>query len=512
MAVATRSSGAPWGKNVRMPPTEPLERDVKTDVCIVGAGIAGMSVAYELLKAGKKVVVLDDGRIGGGQTAVTTAHLSNAIDRRYFRVAQVHGGDAPYLVAQSHTEAIRAIERNSQIEGFDCEFERLDGYLFQPADDSAATIEKEFEATRNIDILDVTKVDRVPLAGVDAGPCLKFAGQGQIHPLKYLAGLARAIKAAGGEIYSPTHAQQIDGGAPARIHTEKGDVTCEAVVVATNTPVNDLVAIHTKQAPYMTYAIGARIPADEFPHALFWDTLDPYHYVRRRPLRKTNGTAYDLVIIGGEDHKTGQADDGKERFAHLEHWARERIPGMQQVEYHWAGQVMESIDGLAYIGRNPHDKDNVFIATGDCGQGMTHGAIAGMLIRDLISGRDNPWEKVYDPRRITLRAAGSFIDESVNVAAQYGAWLSPGEIDSADDLKPGEGAILRRGMHKLAVYRDDQGHVCELSAVCPHMKCIVAWNSVEQTWDCPCHGSRFTPEGNVINGPANSPLPKWSEE
>jgi glycine/D-amino acid oxidase-like deaminating enzyme/nitrite reductase/ring-hydroxylating ferredoxin subunit len=512
MATLTRSTSSPWGKNVRMPPVAPLRGSVKTDVCIVGAGIAGLSVAYELSKAGKKVAVLDDGRIGGGQTSVTTAHLSNAIDCRYFDVERVHGADASRLVASSHTEAINTIERNVRAEQIDCKFERLDGYLFQPPDDTSDIIDRELEAAHKTGVLNVSRVERAPLPDFNTGPCLKFENQAQFHPLKYLAGLARAIHAAGGEIYSPTHAESVEGGSPAHIHAKGGTVTADAVVVATNTPINDLVALHTKQAPYLTYVIGARVPVGVLPHALFWDTADPYHYVRLHQLPKNNGAAFDLVIVGGEDHKSGQADDGDERYLRLEQWARERIPQLGQVEYHWAGQVMESIDGLAYIGRNPRDHDNVFVATGDCGQGMTHGTIAGMLIRDLILGQENPWERIYDPRRITLRAAGPFAKEAINMAAQYTSWLTPGEIDSAESLKPGEGGILRQGLQKVAAYRDPDGKLHQCSAVCPHLGCIVAWNTVEQSWDCPCHGSRFTPEGKVTNGPANSPLTEWSEK
>jgi nitrite reductase/ring-hydroxylating ferredoxin subunit len=330
--------------------------------------------------------------------------------------------------------------------------------------------------------------------------------------MKYLAGMARAICAAGAVIYSPTHVESITGGKSAKIKAKGGTVTAEAVVVDTNTPINDMVAIHTKQAAYMTYVIGARVPVGAIPHALFWDTADPYHYVRLKKLQKTNGQAFDLVIVGGEDHKTGQANDGDERFMHLEHWARERIPSLGQVEHRWGGQVMESIDGLAYIGRNPRDEDNVFIVTGDCGQGMTHGTIAGILIHDLIVGRENAWQKIYDPARITLRAAGPFAKEAINMAAQYTSWLTPGEIDSPDALQPGEAGILRQGLQKVACYRDDEGKLHQRSAVCPHLGCIVAWNTVEQSWDCPCHGSRFTPEGNVTNGPANSPLAEWSDQ
>jgi Rieske Fe-S protein len=278
-------------------------------------------------------------------------------------------------------------------------------------------------------------------------------------------------------------------------------VSCEAVVVATNAPINDLVAIHTKQAPYMTYVIAGRVPDGTVPRALYWDTQDPYHYVR---LQEVEGHEY--LIVGGEDHKSGQAEDTKERWQRLESWTRERFPAMQEVEYAWAGQVMEAIDGLAFIGRNPLDSDNVFVVTGDCGMGMTHGTIAGILIADLVMGRENPWARLYDPSRKTIRAAGTYVKETANMAAQYGDWAKAGEVSSASRIGKDEGAILRQGVNLVAAYRDSRGLLHELSAVCPHLGCIVHWNSAARTWDCPCHGSRFDRTGKVLNGPANRDL------
>jgi Rieske Fe-S protein len=176
------------------------------------------------------------------------------------------------------------------------------------------------------------------------------------------------------------------------------------------------------------------------------------------------------------------------------------------VEFTWGGQVMETIDGLAFIGRNPLDADNIYIATGDSGMGMTHGTIAGMLLTDLIMGRENPWSELYDPARKTLRAADVYAKEGANMAAQYTDWLTPGEVSSPDEVAPGCGAVIRRGLSKVAVFRDEHKKVHEFSAVCPHLGCIVHWNAAESSWDCPCHGSRFTSTGKVINGPSNSDL------
>jgi Rieske Fe-S protein len=307
---------------------------------------------------------------------------------------------------------------------------------------------------------------------------------------------------------------------------EVGDyaVTAKAVVVATNTPINDLVALHTKQTPYMTYVIGARVPRGSVTKALYWDTGAvsegsrlAYHYVRLLDTpRKGDGkghTEYQLLIVGGEDHRSGQASDQIARQGRLEAWARDRFPMMEKVEFVWGGQVMETIDGLGFIGRNPLDRDNVFIATGDSGMGMTHGTLAGLVLTDLITGRTNPWADLYDPSRKTLKAAGIYAKETLNTVAQYADWLTGGDVGSTDEIPLDSGGLVRRGFTKVAVYRDDKGELHEMSATCPHLGCIVHWNQAEKSWDCPCHGSRFTAKGDVINGPANTSLaPVGSKE
>jgi nitrite reductase/ring-hydroxylating ferredoxin subunit len=312
--------------------------------------------------------------------------------------------------------------------------------------------------------------------------------------LKYLAGLARAIERNRGKIFTGTHANSIEGGVMARVETDHGVVSAGSVVVATNTPVNDMFAIHTKQAPYRTYAIGARVSDGAVPLALYWDTADPYHYVRLHR---------DFLIVGGEDHKAGQAEDTEARFDRLAQWARERFP-IGEVEYRWSGQVMEPVDGLAYIGRNPGDRPNVYIVTGDSGHGMTHGTIAGLLLSDLILGRENPWATLYEPSRKTfsLSPIVDYLKENVNTAARYADYLTGGDVESAEQIAPGNGALLRRGLKKIAVYRDEGGMLHEFSAVCPHLGCVVQWNAAENSWDCPCHGSRFDAMGRVLNGPA----------
>ena len=484
-----------------MPEFAPLESNVHVDVCIVGAGIAGLSTAYMLTQAGKSVVVLDDGPIGGGMTQLTTGHLVNMNDDRYFEVEKLHGAEGARLAAASHTAALDKIEAIVRKERIDCDFARLDGFLFLAEGDSTDTLDRELAAAHRAGLAGVRRAERAPFGTWSVGPCLVFPDQGQFHPLKYLAGLARAIERDGGRIYCGSHADHIEGGVPGVVHVGKHVVTGDAIVVATNVPVNDLLAIHPKQAPYMTYVIAARVPRASVPKALAWDSGDPYHYIRIHPLEDA-----DLLIIGGEDHKTGQAQDAAARHARLESWARERFPMMGPLEYAWSGQVMEPMDTLAFIGRNPMDHDNIFVVTGDSGMGLTHGTIAGLLLTDLIFERPNPWATLYDPSRVRVRAAAEFARENSNVALQYTDWLTGGDVESVSDIPPEGGAVVRRGLEKIAAYRDPQGKLHEHSAVCTHLGCIVHWNGAEKTFDCPCHGSRYDRYGKVINGPANKPL------
>jgi glycine/D-amino acid oxidase-like deaminating enzyme/nitrite reductase/ring-hydroxylating ferredoxin subunit len=487
-----------------VPEFGPLAHEASADVCVVGAGIAGLTVAYLLAREGRSVVVLDDGPVAGGETARTTAHLVNALDDRYYDLERLHGAKGARLAAESHTAAVDQIEEIVEREGIDCDFERLDGYLYVGPGQSTEQLGEELRAAHRCGLTEIKYVERLPYDGYDFGAALRFPYQGQFHILKYMSGLARAFTKLGGRLHTQSHADKIEGdGKTARVTTTGGHVvTAGAVVVATNTPVNDLVSIHTKQAPYRTYVVGARVPKGAVPRMLLWDTEDPYHYVRLQSVEDEAG-GHDVLIVGGEDHKTGQAEDFDERFRRLEEWTRERFPAVEAFEYRWSGQVMEPVDGLAYIGRNPGDSDNVYIATGDSGNGMTHGTIAGVLIRDLILGRENAWATLYSPSRLSLRAGGEYARENLNVAAQYADYLTGGEVSSADEVAPGTGAVMRRGLSKVALFRDDTGALHEHSAVCTHLGCVVAFNDKEKSWDCPCHGSRFDPtDGHVLNGPA----------
>lgn len=478
--------------------------------------MAGMMSAYLLAEVGANVAVLDDGPVGGGMTARSTAHITHALDDRYSFIASVHGREGARQAAASHTAAIAEIERVALNSGFECGFSRLDGYLFAPPETSLRELESEFQALRSAGLTQVQMVPRIPGIRFDSGPALRFPGQGQFHPVQFLNALAVALVRQGGQIFCGNRVTTVRGGSEATVRTSNGcNVRAKSVVVTTNVPMNDRVIIHNKQAPYTTYVIGLCLPEGAMEPMLLWDLGQtehdarqrvgpaPYHYVRLAKVEDQQ-----VLLVGGEDHKTAQAEDALQRFGRLEAWARKHFPQAGGRNYAWSGQVMEPVDAMAYIGHNPTDEANVYVATGDSGNGITHGAVAGMLIRDLILGRENPWAALYDPRRkkFSPSVLADYAKESLNVAAQFRDYVTSGDVTSTDQIPSGEGAILRDGFHKLAVYRDPEGHLHEFSAVCPHLRCMVRWDPVEKTWDCPCHGSRFSCLGEVINGPATSNL------
>jgi glycine/D-amino acid oxidase-like deaminating enzyme/nitrite reductase/ring-hydroxylating ferredoxin subunit len=484
------------------PGTPSLTQDIETDVAVVGGGLAGLSTAYELARRGHAVAVLDRGRIGMGQTARTTAHLASDSDDSFESLIAMRGLDAAKLFHQSHATAIDRIEAIQKAESIDCHFRRLDGFLFAGPGQDAALLDGELQAARQVG-MSVEARRGLPFASLGDARCLAFARQAAFHPQRYLAGLARAILAKGGRLFADTAvmgAEEKDGAVI--VSVENGSkVRARHAVFATNTPANDWVAVHSKQAPYRTYAMAFTLPRGALPDALYWDIADPYHYVRL----ETGSGATDHLIVGGADHKTGEADDASVRFEGLEAWMRALVPALGRETHRWSGQVYEPIDHVGFIGRNPGNQ-NVYVATGDSGQGMTHGVVAALLIADLVAGRSNPWTELYDPARKPVRAAKEFVSENLTTVKNFAEYVAPGEITSEQDLAPGDGAILRKGTSKVAAYRDEGGGLHLYTAKCTHLGCHLHWNSLERCWDCPCHGSQFGIDGAVLQGPAIAPL------
>jgi glycine/D-amino acid oxidase-like deaminating enzyme/nitrite reductase/ring-hydroxylating ferredoxin subunit len=509
MASSNNPSGRTtpiWYDDLAAPSYPPVTGAERADVVVVGAGIAGLSVAYLLAKARRSVLVVDEKPVAGGESGRTSAHLASAIDDRFVEMERVHGEGGARIAYESHAAAIDAIERISRDERIDCNFHRLDAYLFLTPDDKPATLNEELEACRRIGFAGVERLDRAPVKGFESGPCLKFPRQARFQPLKYLAGLAKAIERMGGRIRTGTHVKDMaTEGGWVKVTTNEGHViTAEHGVAATNvpSPINNWAGVYTKESAYRTYMIGAAVARGLISDALYWDTGDPYHYAR---LTDAGGDAKtEMLIVGGEDHTTGQGgDEEPARFDRLWEWTRQKFPAVKDLAFRWSGQVQEPHDYVAFIGAVPTSgHENCYVATGDSGMGLTHGTIAGILISDLILGRPNPWAKLYDPARKSLRPVTTFASENVNVAAQYTDYLTGGDVKSTDEIQPDTGALMRDGLTKVAVYRDKTGQLHACSAVCTHLGCVVDWNQVEKTWDCPCHGSRFDAKGKVITGPA----------
>lgn len=485
---------------------KPLDSDLTIDVAVIGAGIAGLSIAYELLRRGLSVAVLDRGEIAGGMTARTTAHLAPICDDSLAKLVSLRGPEIARGFQESHSAAVERIEAIQSREGLDCEFRRLDGILFLDPSSNESVLQDEIEAAAKVSV-EVTPGKGLPLRSLEDAPYLRFPNQAAFHPLKYLQGLCEAIEAQGGRLHPHTTVDKLE---------EQGDMVrgklandhrlmASHAVVATNWPIHGAAGF-PKQVPFRSYAMAFGLKRGEVEDRLYWDTCDPYHYVRLA----SAADGRDMLIVGGEDHRTGKKDNAIAGFAALEAWIRRLVPNLGEATHRWSGQVMETPDYSAFIGLGP-DCKRIYVTTGDSGQGITHGVIASLMIPEMIAGDISPFAAVYDPARNPGKAARQIASGQVasgqvasgNATAPPSAASSP---RSVEELLPGQGAIIQRGSTRIAAYRDEKGRLFERSALCTHLGCTLQWNSFERCWDCPCHGSEFAPEGSVLNGPAISPL------
>jgi glycine/D-amino acid oxidase-like deaminating enzyme/nitrite reductase/ring-hydroxylating ferredoxin subunit len=481
---------------------EPLTDSRPADLVVVGSGIAGLSVAYQAARDGRDVVILDRGAIASGMTARTSAHLACTLDDFYHAFITLRGEDDARTLYQSQVAAIDRIEQIARLEAIDCDFTRCDGYLFLGEGDDPKVLEKEFDACRKIGFDAVRWIASGPFPRGNTGRCLLFPDQARFHPLKYLKGLARAIEKLGGRFHPRTPVDSItqDTGGVTVATTTGQKLVARDVVNATNAPIAGRLTLQAKMAPYRSYVMAISIPKGTLPDALYWDTLEAYHYVRLQPRDED-----DVLIVGGEDHKTGEADDAEARFAALLDWTRARIGDIGPVLNRWSGQVLEPIDFAGFIGRDP-DNDHIFFVTGDSGQGLTNGAAAGILIPQLLQQKEHAWQALYDPARVSPKAAATFVSENATAVKSFAEHLGGPLHPSEDALKPGEGGLVRAGLSSVAAYRDPQGTMHRVSSACSHVGCTVHFNTFERCWDCPCHGSHFDVDGGVLNAPATAPL------
>ena len=402
-----------WMKEQPVAQAATLKQDITCTTVIVGSGIAGLSTAYELAKAGHDVVVLDRGSITGGMTARTTAHLAPVCDDGVSALAKMRGEVMAARFQESQAAAVDRIEEIIATHKISCNFRRLDAYLFpgpgMEFKDAREQQDEEYKALRKAKV-EVEKSRGLKLKGHEDAPVLHYKNQATFHPLKYLSGLVREIEATGGRLFSDTAVSEVSEDADGvTLKTENGrTVTAANAVFATNSPTCDWVEIHSKMAPYRTYAMAFTIPRGTIPDALYWDMADPYHYVRFQP----GPGSTDYLIVGGADHKSGEADDGAIRFEGLEAWIRELVPDLGREVNRWSGQVLDTIDYCGFIGRDP-GRERIYVATGDSGQGMTHGALAGVLLKQLIVEGKSEWADIYEPSRKPLSATGNYVRENV---------------------------------------------------------------------------------------------------
>jgi glycine/D-amino acid oxidase-like deaminating enzyme/nitrite reductase/ring-hydroxylating ferredoxin subunit len=501
-----------WIDSAALPRFPKLEKNLEVDAVVIGGGITGITAAYLLKQSGKTVALLERERCARVDTAHTTAHLTAVTDLRLQHIVKTFGRDAAKAVWDAGSAAIDQIVKNIRAADIACDFHWVPGFLHAPLDGfdkltagggkekDRKELAREVETARDLGIA-AEFVDAVPFFEL---PGIKFSHQAIFHPRKYLAALVQHIPGDGCHVFEnseTTEAQE----KPLAVRANDKLVRCRHVIMATHTPLIGIAGLlgatlfQSKLALYTSYAIGAKIPPGKIPQASFWDTAEPYNY-----LRVENRRGFDYAIFGGEDHKTGQEPDTEGAFRRLE--ARfQRFVRDAEIDHRWSGQVIETNDGLPFIGELA---EHQYGATGFAGNGMTFGTLGAMMMTDAVLKRKNPWVDLFDPgRKKLLGGTWSYLTENLDYPYYLlRDWVGRAEGRTLRALKRSHGKILNLDGKKVAAYRDEHGKVTLCSPVCTHLKCIVGWNDAEHTWDCPCHGSRFKPTGEVIAGPAEEPL------
>lgn len=494
-----------WDETVGRPHLERLEGEVKTDVAIVGAGITGLTAAYLLKQAGKNVVVVEADRVGSGTTGRTTAHLTTEYDHEYYHLQKAYGDAACREVAGSMRQGIELVQRLTSELQIDCGLRRLVGYHYAEGEEGIETIEREYETIRRLGLYPVEWVDRVPLPFPTVRG-YQVPNQAEIHPMSYVAALAQVVNRDGGRVFEESRVTEYADGPSASITTERGSVLADQVIMATHTPLG-LSVLHTLVAAYRSYVLGFTVTSGLVPDGLFWDTADPYHYLRQLPSPRG-----PMVLVGGEDTKAGHGGE-EEAFAKLEEYARERF-AVDKIYHRWSSQFYEPADHLPSIGLLPN-ASNVYVATGYSGDGITFGSLAGQMLAEQVLGRETPYDGLYRAARAGMIKGGKqFLKENLDVAQCFVADRFSKRVDSTalDRIGNEEGAVLNVDGTRVAAFRTRDGQLKLLDPICPHLRCIVHFNSAHKTFDCPCHGSRFDTDGNVLEGPSLQGLARINPE
>ena len=484
----------------------PLKKDLETEVLVIGGGITGVTAALLLRRAGKQVTLVERDSIGLGETGHTTAHLTYMTDTRLSELVSSFGEAHALASWDAGAAAMEQIQALAAEIPKGCDLHVVPGFLAAFKESAKLEQEKE-QLIREAHLaanhgFEVDHVERVPATGM---PGIRFANQLKFHPIKYLRGLASLATEEGVQVFDHTNVEEFLEK-PRRVRAGPHTIAYENVIIATHMPLQGLsgtlsaLLLQTKLYAYSTYAIQATAPTGSCPEMIWSDTADPFNYLRIEP-----GKTEDVVIFGGQDHRTGQVDDPEDCYRKLAETLSRMLP-VQRIERRWSGQVIETADGLPYIG---WAAEGQFMATGFSGNGFTFGTLAGMMARDAITGKKNPWSELFAPERKKLSALWDYIKENADypyyLAKDY---VSLAEDDTVRSVSPNEGKVLLLKGKRVAVYRNDDGSVTKRSAICPHLGCVVHWNPAERTWDCPCHGSRFQSDGKLMAGPAEADLPQ----
>jgi glycine/D-amino acid oxidase-like deaminating enzyme/nitrite reductase/ring-hydroxylating ferredoxin subunit len=494
------SSISIWKDKAEETSFAPLRNDITVDVAIVGGGITGLTAAYILSKAGKKVAVLEARKIGEGATGSSTGNLYCTIGSPgLHNVKSKFNEEKIKEVVESRAAAVDFIETVITDLSIQCDFKRVPWTLFAESEAGKSFVEKERKAAEEAG-LTVTQNFAIPIE-VETGFTIKK--QAQFNPLEYVKALSKKIKSHDCSIYELTKVNDVTEGDTCTVSTAGGKVTASQVIMATHSP-KGVYAVHMNMGPYREYAVGVTLNGNYPSDGVWWDMLGQEHY----SMRTYETSKGKILMVLGEMHKVGQKENNHECYDNLEKFLRERFD-VASVEFKWSAQQFKAADGIPYIGLSSGNA-KTYIATGFSADGLTYGTLASMIISDEILGKENKWSKTYDASRITpLASAKEFIKENVNVAFEFVKdRFTKDDAKEFGEVANGEGKVMEVDGKKCGVHRDSTGKLHVVSAICTHMGCINHWNEVEQSWDCPCHGSRFSIDGEVLEGPAYAALRK----
>ncbi len=465
----------------------------------MGAGITGCTTALELARAGVECTLIEAQTIGFGTTGGTTAHLNTLLDHTYPEIESNFGKDGSRTLAAALKKTLEHVAENVSTLAIDCGHEWKDGLLFSQDSKETEELQKIFEATQRAGI-QVEWAGDLPIA-TQYEKVMRIPRQGQFHPLRYINALAAEFIRLGGTLMENCRVQKIDTGDTVVAHTSRGEIRAKRLIWATHIPPG-INLLHFRCAPYRSYAVAVELASSEYPDALIYDMKDPYHYYRSQVI---DGRKW--LIVGGEDHKTGHKENTDECFDRVIAHARQ-IFSIASIGPKWSSQYFENTDGLPYIGTLPGNADNVMVATGFGGNGITLGTLAAMVLSDRIVKGGSDLDELFSPGRLSPIAGFSdFVKENADV---IGHMISKpflaDKIEGLGEMKNNEGRLVKYDGDQLALYKDETGKVHALDPTCPHAKCTVKWNNAERSWDCPCHGSRFSVDGELLTGPSTHDL------